>query len=292
MSFEVSRVIAGQVDYSAVNREYRINVPRDLVDAVVDLQLSFFGQPAMQPLLASQALTGCHDLRFYLNRQDISSQILKQLRASVARLGESAANVAYKAGADRYMDFVKRFGTLDQETASDATQLQQYLQLGWDKKLTRLGDHTVGWSGNLHAINFLYSYIPLDPISISLAWKDFLSEHPQKLAVDLCDLGTIELCLSNGPAPSIEPFDPQAFIPTGRVRYYLEILSTNPLEKPINDIFNRLTLLNQELEALRVTYLQPIATQVSQVEADLKLSSSALIQELNNLAATVNNISH
>lgn len=289
MTYEVQRIIAGAVDFSAVTRENACLIPIDQTRDIVDLRLIWHTHPSIHPLTNSFLLTGCRDPRLYINQYDVTQVFAAELRALLSALPEETIRKGYTEGATAYLRLMHTLGTHDTEIKDDAAFLEAYVAEGnWSAKLSTLANPKAGWSGNLHLASYLYRFIPIPPVSLARVWAAYAQQNGQS-AITLAALGSVRVTFSHGPAPSFATFE-RTDIPTGRVVFQLEGYFTNPLESPIRDILFRLKRLNQDLESMRVTYLQPLTEQMSHVDADFRSGQAALQKALDQLTATVTQI--
>ncbi len=91
----------------------------------------------------------------------------------------------------------------------------------------------------------------------------------------------IMLQMSQGASPTLFPNVGRfIYIPFGSLELHLSILTVNPLEKPLKDIFTRLTELQKQLDGQRTTYLNPIHDVTSKIDKDLAMSSDRILMEL------------
>jgi hypothetical protein len=257
---------------------------------LVGIELMLYSQPSLQPLIASQQFIGGEDFRLYLNEYDVTAALKSELNRLVSALPSTIVRSTYLRGVTQYIQFASAFNSIAPNIAHDTTFAQNYAQLNdWDRKFDKLGDRHVGWSGNLHPLNFLYRFIPVQGISLENVWHAHRTATGGNLPETLRDFAALQVTFAEGPAPSFAAIDAN-FWPAGRLYYQLELAHANPLGPTLKQFASSLRLLTQELEGLRVNYLDPMSGQVQTLHTDLINHTDATRQALERLTQTVNNI--
>ena len=291
MSLEVKRILAGHIDFSALSRELSVPVSTTDQRQLVDIELILYSQPSLHPLVQSQQFTGGEDFRLYLNEHDVTAALKSEINRLVSALPLTLVRSTYMRGVTQYIQFASAFDYIAPNVAHDATFAQQYAQMNdWDKKFDTLGDRHVGWSGNLHPLNFLYRFIPIRGISLADVWRTHLLAIGGNLPETLRDFDALQVTFAEGPAPSFVAIDTTNFWPAGRLYYQLELAHANPLGPTLKEIASKLRGLTYELETLRVNYLDPMSGQVQTLRTDLINHTDATRAALERLTQTVNNI--
>lgn len=292
MPAEVKRIYSGHVDFSGLLREFSIPIIDSDQRSLVDIELTFYTLPTLAPLVERFSLTGGQDFRFYLNEYDVTNALKHELSELIAAIPGNAVKEAYLSGALAYLSFIRSFGTHDAEIADDEEFARSYAETeDWPSKFTSLGDLQVGWSGNLHPISFIYRFIPIRPVSMADVWARHRESVGGGLPTSLNDFSQIAITISQGPAPSFEPFDPSAYTPAGRLVYQLECAYRNPLEPRLRELASRLRNLSELLENMRVNYLDPLKSDIETVEEEVTQNSNATRESIERLRETVSNIS-
>lgn len=292
MSFEVRSQNSGVINFSAINREFSIPVDISTMKDLVDIKLQFYSSPSMEPLVNSFQMTGGEDYRFYLNSHNVTQSLIEELRTQISNIDHEVLSEAYLSGARSYIDFTKRFNSLADRSEQDWITAQEIAEdRDWSGKVSKLGDHSVGWSGNLHCLNFLYKFIPLFPLSLSHIWERHLHQNqltsePRKLS----DFKHLVLTFSQGGSPSFDTFETDGRHPTGRLCYTLEIHHRNPLEPRLKEIARKLRDLHRQLEMQRIEYLTPIKSGVETANDDISKGYLESKISLDRLTETVKKI--
>lgn len=290
MSAEVKRIISGHIDFSALCREYTIPLSTSDQRQLVEIELILYSLPAIAPLVDSHQLTGGEDFRLYINELNVTEALKQQLNLLASAIPPALIRQLYLKGVDRYLQYANAFSPTYDSGVADLAFAQQYAALNdWDRKFDTLGSRQIGWSGNLHPLSYIYRFIPIRPISLSEVWTTYRNGNatlPEKLG----DIENLKITFSEGGAPAYEVFDPKSFWPSGRLVYQLEMAYRNPLEPALKQIASRLRHLAQELETLRVNYLDPMSGDLQILRNDLDQNSSAVAQELDRLRSTVEQI--
>jgi hypothetical protein len=288
MAAEVKRIISGHVDFTAVCREHTIPLLTTDQRQLVDIDLILYSLPSLAPITPDQQLIGGQDFRLYFNDLNVTEALKQQLNLLVSAVPVLLVRQLYLAAANRYVQYASALG--GGSGASDLAFAQQYAALDdWDHKFDTLGDRRIGASGNLHPLSFIYRFIPIRPVRLSDVWTAHRNNNaalPEKLG----DIENLHITFSEGPPPSFENFEPKTFLPAGRLIYQLELAYTNPLEPALKQIASRLRLLAQELETLRVHYLDPMASDLQTLRNDFEQNANTVTQELDRLRLTVEQI--
>lgn len=291
MGAEVRRVHSGTIDFSALTREHTVLLGTSDARDLVDGELTLYAEPSLHPLVDSQRLTGGEDFRLYLNEHDVTDALKAELAAALRLVPAHLVRERYLLGVERYLVFARSFSIFSSRLENEEQVAEEYASTeDWGEKLDSLGSRHVGWSGNLHVFSYLYRFIPLRPVSLHDVWSRYRDASDDGLPETLAELRPLFVTLSEGPAPRYEGVAPSDFLPAGRLNFQLELLHRNPLEPRLSQIASRLRTLAQQLEALRVTYLDPLSTDLQTLEQEFVQHTAATTESLKRVTETVENI--
>ena len=291
MSVEIRTTLHGNIDFSPLNRELLIPIDISRISDLVDIELQLYCSPTVIPLTESASLTGGEDFRFYVNEHNVTNALIKELAKSLMENDHDSLKRAYLNGATAYINYSKAIKPFDEHLDSDWEYAQTYAEdENWAAKFVSLGDRNVGWSGNLHCLNFLYRFIPLSPISVQAVWRRHLVSSSITQPDELSKLSHLVCSFSQGGAPSFDSFDPTQTIPGGRLVYQMELLHKNPLEQRLRETVVKLDNIGKRLESQRVDYLTPIKTCVETAAKDILLGNRETKGSLDQLTKAVSEI--
>jgi chaperonin cofactor prefoldin len=254
---------------------------------------------------------GYTGMRVHLNDHDITKAIIgshqngKGLQGKIHALGAAARDQYEKAMNDcvKFMDRIaskdidKTTGDIptDEDSPSRDVQkpiMQKLLAVNpVAKNLDQLGDLEVGWQGNLHIFNYLYTDIAIEPLSLNEIWKDYQAQSGT--AVDWKTLDNLRLILSVDPG-SLDPIvdgegnrDYPGTIPEGTVLCRLEARYHDPLEDEIEALKKRVKDLEDRMTKLegRVSVLEGDVAALKADVAILKGDVAALKADVAGLKA-------
>lgn len=290
MGTEVKRIYSGYVDFTPLSREGGIALnASDSLD-LLDASLSFYTLPTMAPLIPSAGLIGGENYRFYLNQYDVTTSVIAALQALITPVPRAQISAQYLVGASDYLRLIRSLRIRDTETANDEARAQTISNTpDWRTLFAKMGDRQVGWSGNLHPISFIYRYIEIPPLSLKDVWARHRIANPA-LPETLSQLPLRTVSFGQGPSTRDGIFDASTSILGGRLVYQIEAQYENPLKKPLELILKRLKDLNQDVDNIRVQYLEPVFTKIEQVGQDVGKMETSVGNRLQQLTDTVNHI--
>jgi hypothetical protein len=268
---------------NALRRELRIPIYTTRQATLIDIKVVFRCEPSLS-LTAPGDFRSATDLRIYIGDQNVTASFIQELKSLLL-----AAGIDSSAG--KYLDAAVTFGKFSKQldlgaqgfSHTDEQSLRTALSTGiFLDKLNLLGDGTM-----FHPVNFLYTSIPLQPISLARVWD--AHQHLQGLANVklLAELAPMVLTISQGPSPSIEVWDAKAVVPAGQTHVNLELSLKNPIDEALVEVANRLDLLGQQLETVRVDYLSPTASTVDVLGHDLHIGNDALKDNIDALGKLI-----
>lgn len=283
MSAEMQHIIAGQIDFSAYTRELAL-VPDS--QGLLDLHLRMYSLPNAVVLTAG--LGGGEDYRVYVSGRNVTRYVVQEYQRLAAAMPRDVFERQYLAGVDAYLRYATHVNQNlngPEERAKAESLLTERTPV---EMFATLGDRSVGWGGNLHAMSFAYRFISLEPISLASVWEAYVRDQPNEPPT-LADLRPFVVLLSQGPAPSYEPPNIGHFM-LGRLVYSLTGVYRNPLEPRLTEIAGRLRTLSKTVDSLRTTYLQTIVTDLEHVSAEVNQGQAGLQQAVGRIERAVDQI--
>lgn len=289
MSTEVVANKSGCIDFTPYSREGVIPTDQDRIRKLNDIRLTLFSEPTLAPLVDAQRFVGPVDVRLYINEYDVTTYLRESLKEQIRGLPPALVRTQYLAGVQRYLSFVQSFADPPPVGGDLAIATTYAAMADWGNAFNSLGDRTLGWSGNLHALNFIFRFIPILPISLADVWERYVANAGGNPPETLSEFERLVITLSQGMAPSQGAIDP-AVIPGGRLHYRLSYLYPNPLEPRLRAIAMELRQLSQIILALQTNYLDGLSAGLHTVEANFVAHTNATTAALQNLRNTVDQI--
>lgn len=290
MSAEVRELITGNIEFSGLERERVVVLDSERLSELVDVNLQLYSGPAVAPLLRTMSLSGGEDFRLYLNSHNVTEQLVDVIREKVQSTPDEVMEDGYRKGVEAYFRLFKRLQFDEEVYERDSKLVDEVIASSeWEGQFEKLGDRSIGWSGNLHCFNFLYKFISISSISLNSVW----SKYQRTMGADptlLSDEKSLTITFSQGPAPFLEDFDPKSFVPSGRLEYSIELLHKNPLEPILKRISENLRRVEKKLEQQRVSYLTPIKSTVEVTKEDIKLGNLDSEEALKQIMIAIRNL--
>ncbi|MBP9792884.1 MAG: hypothetical protein KBC56_02680 [Flavobacterium sp.] len=286
MNYDNTNIINRTFDFSPLYREATILIPLKGLTSFKEVEFTFYTRPSYLLSGSVQNFGGAEDLNFYINGFNLTAGLKKILITRLKKLSVEKLSEQYLFGAKTYCDYINSFDFLDEQYKNEYQVAKSYISnIDISSAFEKIGNRKIGIGGNLHLVNFLFRYIDIEPISFSeiIAESGINSKEVYKN-------NNIIIQISQGISPTLNAFDPTKFIPTGSIELNLFVKTENPLEKPIKDIFSRLTLLQKQLEMQRTNYLNPLSDITNKVENDLNFASDRILKELSQITENINEI--
>lgn len=289
MGAEVFSYKTGFVDFNRFSRETTIPTAQDEVRRIIDINMSMFCEPTLAPLHVNNRFDGPEDLRLYINEHDVTAQLLDAFKDQIRLLPAPIVRASYLRGVEQYLGYVQSFPA-PPPVSGDLAFAQSYSAMAdWGDAFLRLGDRGVGWSGNLHIINYLYRFIPILPISLTIVWQKYRDAVDPSLPETLNGFDKLVIILSQGPSPSVSTASPSQTM-GGRLTYQLRYVYPNPLDTRLRVIATELRNLSRTVFDLQTNYLDELAAGLQTVEANFVAHTNATVTALDELKDTVDHI--
>ncbi|MFY9647761.1 MAG: hypothetical protein WAK29_21465 [Terriglobales bacterium] len=228
------RVFQGVCTFDAFNVRHALPVINPDRARLVEAYLTFTALPTPQDFAnPTGEFVGVNDLHVYLRFTtssqvrtiDITDRVIAELQASLSSLGTENFSRCLKEGVEQRLQLIEQLhltytteflnkmrGNVDALTKQDSS-----------KWMVRLGERkTENWIGTLHPVNFIYTYIPLPPVSINKVLAGVQQPH-NPLLVELVDL---QLIIAHG---ALAKDAEHNGLPGGRLVYCLECVYHNDL---------------------------------------------------------------
>lgn len=289
MSAEIVAHKSGSVDFSPYSREATVPTEQDQIRKVTDIRLTLSTEPSLAPLIDTQRFVGPIDVRLYLNEHNVTEYLREGLKDQIRGLPPALVRSQYLNGVQRYIDFVQSFADPPPVGGDFATATAYASMSDWGDAFNNLGDRTLGWSGNLHVLNYIYRFIPILPISLAEVWDRYVATTGGTLPASLSEFEQLSITFSEGTAPSQGAIN-TALIPGGRLHYRLSYYYPNPLEPRLRAIAAELRHLSETILALQENYLDELAAGLHTVESNFVAHTNATTTALEDLKNTVDHI--
>lgn len=238
------RAINDTLIFTPFNYEHIVFLPEADREQFVDVKISLHGQPHLTDTGGSLG-TGCEDVHFYVDSIDFTPLLVEDLGRKLDSLDQDLLLRQYKLALDGWLELEKRMGAYPEpDLAKEQRAADRLLSIRpLSKNLEQLGHHTAGWSGNLHIFNFLYTFIPLPPVSLNALIERYNATAPAPLRPQTLRTATF----SSGPCRlynhNWDPKDPAR----GSLAYLIEGHYHDPLEDRVKALEEKLEKLQRKL---------------------------------------------
>lgn len=286
--YAIRRDRAETLTFSTLRRRYSLPIHDAQALRLDDVELTCFGQPNFDPMISAELFTGPDDVRWYLNDVDVTSALLEELRSRVAAVPAARLQSQYLEGVEYYLALLVD-AAVGVDVSALREQARELAKRGLANLLTKFCDRTVGWSGVLHPAFYVYSAIPLEPLSLSAVWQRHLNISKSASPKELRDIPLVHLLVCQRWSPK-GGVDKTTGPPLGVVRCSISSLYENPLRKPIEEFAQRLKQLDVQLEELRVSYLGPAQDALSEAGIEAKAGLSACLSAIGDVREMIGKI--
>jgi hypothetical protein len=287
MSLDIFNLISKQFDFSPLAREFKIIIPTTELRKITDLKFAIFSRPSLLLSSSVQEIACVEDLHLYVNGTDVTENLRKQLIKKINQLPKEEYKKGYLEGSNQFLDYINSYDTYNTEFKDDYEKAVSISSNGnLNDIFKKIGDRTFGRGGNLHPLNFIYKNIDIETLSL----REIMSDSDIDFDKIINSSKNLSLYFSQGKSPTFNEFDPKAFFPSGTLEINLYIQSVNPLEKPLKDIFKRLTRLHKQIEEDRNNYLHPISNSTEAIQTDLNNGISKISSELDTISKNIEQI--
>lgn len=276
------------ITFTPLRRKHVIFIP----DAarLDDIELSCFGCPNVDPSVRDKIFVGPNNIRWLLNNVDITDALLSVLANGMKSLPPALLKSSYLKGVEDNLALISLVGlTIGVDVEDLRSKAQRFAQEGLEKLMTKFGDRSVGWSGILHPVLYLFHAIPIAPISLSSVWQLHISSAPGQYEKELRALALQQIQITQGLSADGK-IDPAEALPFGLLRYGMTSVHENPLKKPLEDIAQRLKQIDVQLEEMRVSYLGPAQDALAQASAEADSGLTACRTSLDDIREMVVNL--
>lgn len=279
----------GFIAFSPIEPERVIPLPRLDNESLVDVRLTLRATPRIA--VPGTPPASVHDLRIYWSSYDITRHLLGQIRREIEEVGEARFRQLYERAMQRQIARLRVIHPILPDGAVERAEAQipALRAAPLDALLAQYGDRTTGYNGDLHVVNFLFSEIPIDPLSLHTAVQEYAAATPGNRSPWSDDGAAVTI--SSGPSPSHAggPL-PSDFDSRGVVHYALIGIVEDPHVEAVRTLQVHVTeQLGELIEVLSAAGpvqaplavirddVHVIATRVSQANAD--------IGDINNIRA-------
>jgi len=275
------------IDFSTVNNEIfqTVETSADYFDTL----LSFYCHPSVHPLVSDQIFIGVEDIRFYVNKVDLSKQVKAELTLLLKQADGEKLRNQYREGVNQYLKYIKPFTSIiNLDIDRERAILDSILKKDVTSWMEKLGDRKMGWSGNLHVINYIYKTIDLPPLSLNSILTRYSADKSK--AISLQQLDSITYTFSEGPASFTGTVNAGPIVLRGRLNFSLEVYFENPVYEELLIIKRSIEAISKNLEGQRVDYLNPIKDDLVSLENDTKLRLKATDESVKMMFESVKKI--
>ncbi|MCA8953905.1 MAG: hypothetical protein KDE27_30625 [Planctomycetes bacterium] len=285
------RYLTNTMMFAPLNYEHTLWLPQAHREQLVDVAVSLRGH-ASQTDHGGLVGFGVHDVRVYLDGVELTTFVIQELRRLMDAMDQQLLRSSLSAALQDWLHLVRElgraYGASVEEEQREVDRMLATEPLS--ANLNQLGDYRVGWTGNLHPFNFLYTHIPLPSVSFFQVIREYnRNQRDESLRLDLKTIRA--MTLSHGPCrlfdrASWSPTDPA---PRGSVTCIVETHYHNTLEDRLKELEERLERLQEtilgELKKMSraLSPAGPIRKQLAELERAtdaVKLQMDASLQEL------------
>ncbi len=269
------RIVSASIDFRPLSYEQTFAHIEADKENLIDIYLSINGKP----LITNDASSGksLNGIRVYYHYHkgfnpddreeetefavDITPSVIYEIKRMID-LDQAKSRSQYKSALDEWLYTEKKLGVQYPggdifEAEMPIARRQKDLQ-PLSNSLDQLGNQDIGWGGNLHIFNFLYSYIDIPAVALSSVIRHHNQNSDKK--IDPASLKKAKITFSSGRCRKFIPYSEwlQADLRLGgtlnvRLEYYYQ----NPLvgkviqmEQRTDKLENRASDLEQRCSAL------------------------------------------
>jgi hypothetical protein len=302
-AFQIS-VLEGELRFGALCYEHIIGVPEYRREHIHDIRIAIHGNPTQKRCV--------QDVHFYLNEYDLTEALKTCFRKEIDMANKTGD--LSKGYAERLEDWIELEKKLVQETppeqfdfysgcqttiSKEEDKRDEFLKLDpLSANLDTLGDTSAGWNGNLHIFNYIYKYLPLNPVSLNDVWGTYLEieqNFPEQTPKHWSQIRSVSFVVSAGarmagnafweppglyiPLSGNVPWQPYNEPPTGDVNYHFEMLYHDPLVDEVNQLRTDLEDLAKLVKDRLETILDEVGPE-GRIQKELLKPMSDKIKEI------------
>jgi hypothetical protein len=206
---DLYRAVTFSCQFDLAHPSRCVLLPTAESSSLIDVFISVRGacDPYLMPL--QRPLSAPHDVHIYLLRNDggrqrstdLTPDYIQLLQAELDRLPADQLALAYQSGLENWFAVNKYVSTSSDASAiaQDKARAEQLVRLRpCSRWLTSLGNRDEGRQGTLHVFNFLYEWLPVQPVSLAAT----LQAHAKRVgepSVMLDSVSLPRLVFSAGP---------------------------------------------------------------------------------------------
>lgn len=255
-----TNTLTGRVTFGPMSPSCRIVLPVNNWPGVKDVQLALWSD------ISTFTSSAASDVHVYLTDYNLTRHIVRAIKEALADpMQIEKLKRQYHAALDRWIEVEKQMGDAfsipvdrDQHIA---LKLKNESQLS--KLMRQLGDSMLGWGGNLHLFNYIYTDVSIQPVSLSAVLEEYFSENPKVPRRQLQDINPCFLTFASGTMNAHSDGSVNA-VSQGAVSYRLEILYTNPADSALNAIWGAVNS-----DSVLATSVNEILGQINVIQQNL-----------------------
>jgi len=270
-----------QVRYS----EYLINFASGIGEKVIplpdydlehlyDIRISIAGDPKLPgPDTVSRGVGNhIYDLRLYLAERDITTQVRSELIRTLESGQENVLRRHYQQALDRWFAKLHAWGleSLFPDLEAEKAISRELIQQPWSRLFDSFNTTSGGRRGDLHPLHYLYSSIPLQPLSL----RSCLGIDDDRESA-FADNANAHIVISDGPSQFVSgnAWTPPSNLPQGQLSIQLAFVFIDPWYEQMEETLDQVSHLLEDLRG----YYEDLDARTSLLASDvLEISNSLL----------------
>jgi len=283
------RILSNTIRFDLIHREYFLGLPASDKAQLLDIALSFHGARAPYVTIATAPFVLPANVRLYIGSNtialnkftDITESLISELRDLLDSGDQDLLSSKYKEGMQSWIRLARSSPLRDlyDQTliTADENAIPSFAKKPISRNLKALGDSKHGLAGSLHIFNYLYSFIPLAPVSL----LKVLTRHNQKFGTKLSlDTPSPQLVWSHGPLSDVSDATNR---PSGCVELQAEVFFHNALEDEFDDLEKTIRLALLDIKQ-RLRIGGPLMQNVADIRDAIQ---NRIIPDINDLSRGV-----
>jgi hypothetical protein len=276
---DIKRSVSSDLSFNTLAPDFEIALPASDFDDLKDALFSLSTRPAFQTAGAVQLLGGVEDLQVTLNASNITAPIVKAFQRALRAKPAKELEDQYHKGVLAWLDRIKVLGLQWPQFNQDRARALAMTAPALITAMSKLGDRTCGWAGQIHPINYLYREISLPPLSLG-----------DTLASIAGDANALQIAVQKAGGLKIGLFQRDANTARGWTQVLLEGIYVNPLADLLEQALAQLEAARKTLEDQRVNYLLPTRDDLNQVKVDLPKGLSNISGSIMAIDASIKSL--
>lgn len=266
---ELRTTMASSIFFAPFVYEHTVPVSAQGWDNIQDVVLYLTASPS--PFSASSV----SDIHVYVNGNDLTQSVVREIKKRIGQADQGQVQAQYHAALSNWLEMERKLdGAYPADYAQEREVAHRLSQMNPSEWVMKLGDHSTGWGGCFHIINFLYKEVSIPPMSLT----SILADHSltEGVQLDLNSIAPISITFSSGPcrlfmphaANNWHPIDSRA---SGTLKYQIEMSYYTPIQDQLNVVAESVSstgTLSESIANIKKT-LQSLYDRVDRCESNI-----------------------